>query len=258
MSAPFLPGEVRWVSSVHNCEDFFQQQPVRAVVRRALLRFDHVVAISGAVRDVLVDDLALPAGDVSVIYYGIELPTMQMKLVDRMEPGRVVCAVARLAPQKGLDVLIDALNLLPSDVSCVVAGADDGAGADLKARVARRGLQDRVRFLGFRTDVLAVIADADVLCMPSRWEGFGLVLLEMASVARPIVASDIPPLNEVLIGGETAWLVPPDDAQALASALGEVLADRREAERRSTAHRSRVSALFTLDRMLRQLDAVYG
>src|SRR5262249_26461488 len=99
----------------------------------------------------------------------------------------VLLTLSRLHEKKGLDVLIDALAELPR---CIAWIAGDGPlEKDLKARAARLGVADRVRFLGWRTDRGALLAAANICVLPSRWEPFGTVMLEAWAAGTPLLAA---------------------------------------------------------------------
>src|SRR5262249_22796397 len=91
----------------------------------------------------------------------------------------------------------------------------------------------------------------------SQWEGFGLVLLEAMARGRPIIASRVSAIPEIVVHGETGWLVSPGDSEGLRRALGEALADPDEAQRRGDAGRARLRDWFTLDRMLDGTLTIY-
>jgi glycosyltransferase involved in cell wall biosynthesis len=176
-------------------------------------------------------------------------------------PGRalVVC-VARLHHQKGLDVLLDAATRLagppPVGPPLVVIAGDGPLRAELQAGIERT--QAPVRLLGRRDDVADLLAAADLVVLPSRWEGSPLVLQEAMALGRPVVATDVGGVAG--LAGDGARLVPADDPGALAAAMGELLGDPRErselgvraAAVASTWPDERASAA-TIDRLYREL-----
>jgi glycosyltransferase involved in cell wall biosynthesis len=154
----------------------------------------------------------------------------------------VVLAVARLAPQKGLDVLIDAAArwcARDPRPRTVIAG-DGPLAAGLRAQASRSGAD--VGLLGARHDVPALLAVADVVVVPSRWEARALVLQEAMRAGRPIVATSVGG-TAGLTGPDGAILVPAGDAGALAKAVEAVLDDPPRAARLGEAARAR-SATF--------------
>lgn len=144
----------------------------------------------------------------------------------------VVVAVARQEPQKGLDVLLEAMTHIPSTVRLLVAGRDGRSTEQLVKQIELLGLSERVRFLGARTDVPDILAAADVFAFPSRWEGAAGAMLEAMALQCPIVASDLPTLRETL-DDTAARFVPPDDPISLSAALLDAVADRDSARQRA-------------------------
>jgi glycosyltransferase involved in cell wall biosynthesis len=146
---------------------------------------------------------------------------------DRAELGfpaetRVVLAVGRLVDQKNHALAIRALAEVPG-AGLAVAGEGE-LRPTLERLAGETGVADRVRFLGLRTDARALMGAADVVVMPSHWEGLPLAALEALASGTPLVATDVRGLRELLDDGENA-LVVPEDAAALAAALRRVLDD---------------------------------
>lgn len=169
----------------------------------------------------------------------------------------VVLAVGRLAPQKGLDTLLEAaatgswLARRPEPL-VVIAGTGPLARA-LSAR--SRGLGAGVRFLGWRTDVTALLAACSVFVLPSRWEGQPLIVQEALRAGRPIVATDVGGVRDLT--GDAAVLVPPGDPAALAAAVLSVLDDPGLAARLAAAARARAAMLPTEADAVRAVLALY-
>ncbi|HMJ77205.1 MAG TPA: glycosyltransferase [Iamia sp.] len=156
-------------------------------------------------------------------------------------PHPVVATIARPHPEKGLDVLVDALALLPPNVVLRIVGTgpdDDGPGAmSLRARIDRLGLADRVELAGWRADPLAAVADAWAYVQPSRSESYGLALAEARALGLATVSTDVPGLREQVRPGTDGLVVPSDDPVALAAAIGRLLSDRPGAARLGAAAR---------------------
>ncbi len=159
----------------------------------------------------------------------------------------LLVTAARLAPQKGLDVLAAAVRALGPDVVAVVAG--DGP---LEPQLRDGPL----RLLGRRDDVPDLFAAADVVVVPSRWEGQPLNVQEALRAGAAIVATDAGGTREVT--ADAAVLVPPGDAHALAAAVRGVLEDPGERDRLRAAARRRTAELPTAADAERQLRALYG
>jgi glycosyltransferase involved in cell wall biosynthesis len=119
------------------------------------------------------------------------------------------------------------------------------------------GLAERVLFLGHRDDVPALLASCDLFVLPSLYEGLPLSLLEAMASGRPAIATDVPGSNEVVHHAESGLLVPRADPLALADAIRRLLADPAAAERLARAGRARVDRDFSVERMVRGVEAVY-
>ncbi|MCP4656793.1 MAG: glycosyltransferase [bacterium] len=164
------------------------------------------------------------------------------------EPGYLLY-VGRLRIRKGVEVLLEALDEVRRDhagARLLIAGSGEQSEA-LRRKVAQLGVGEQVHLLG-RCDAARVrrlMASARCLVVPSIYEGMPLVILEAMAAAVPVVASGVSGIPEVVIDGETGWLVPPEEPARLAAALRAVLDDGDEAARRGNAGRRRVEQEFT-------------
>jgi glycosyltransferase involved in cell wall biosynthesis len=154
--------------------------------------------------------------------------------------------------QKGLPILFDAADRVIAerpDWWLVLVG-DSPERPWLERRLtANARLADHVRWLGRRDDVPALLKTADALVLPSLFEGMPNVVLEAMAARRAVVATAVEGSEELVVPGETGWLVPPDDPEALGRALLEAAADPDRCRRFGEAGHARVEAEFTLDRM---------
>ena len=177
----------------------------------------------------------------------------------------LLLTIGRLDPQKGHLDLLAALRhvaaALPS-VRLIIAGAPQQASADyeqaLRTAAAAPELAGRIHWAGHRDDVPALLAACDIVVQPSHWEGFGLVLVEAMAAHRPVVATAVSAIPEVVHDGETGLLVPPHDPPALARALLRLCDDPARRARLGAAGAARVQAHFTATRMVRETLAVYA
>jgi len=152
-----------------------------------------------------------------------------------LEPGeRLVLAVGRLVEQKNHALAIAALAEVPK-ATLAIAG-DGPLHPELERLAAEHGVAGRVRFLGVRPDARALMGAADVVVMPSRWEGLSLSALEALASGTPLVATDVRGLRELVTDGRDALLVP-EEPEALAAALRRVLDDPELARRLAVAGR---------------------
>jgi glycosyltransferase involved in cell wall biosynthesis len=168
----------------------------------------------------------------------------------------LVLAVARLDPQKGHPHLLAAAAQVPD---AVFALAGDGPERLALEKLADRlGIRDRVRFLRDRSDVPDLLAASDVFVLPSLYEGLPISVLEAMAAERPVVATAIGGTDEVVTDGESGLLVPPANANAIASALRRLLDDEGLRARLAAAGRAVVTTDFSADEMVRRVTELYG
>jgi len=171
----------------------------------------------------------------------------------------VTGSVAFFAWHKGLDVLVRAWPLVVRDIpgAVLVLVGDGEDRALLEAEAKRGGVADRVRFMGFRHDVANCLAAFDVFVLPSLMEGMGTSLLDALAAERPVVATRVGGIPEVITDGETGLLVEPGSEAPLAAAVVRLLSDRRLAEQLAERGRARVVDRFSDTAMVEGTLTVY-
>jgi glycogen(starch) synthase len=173
-----------------------------------------------------------------------------------------VLGFGRLVADKGFDLAVRAFAAVTRRVpnARLVLAGDGAARADLERLVTDMGLSQSVEFVGMvaPADVPALIARASLVVVPSRWdEPFGLVALEAAVMARPVVATRAGGLVEVVEEGTTGLLVDKEDPDALAAALLRLLEDPATADRMGVAARARARERFSWERCVTSYERLY-
>jgi len=193
----------------------------------------------------------------SVIGNGIALPPPTS---GRTVSGRILC-VGRLVPQKGFDLVLRALALVEASWpgAHVVFAGDGSERSMLESLTADLGLTDRVSFLGpvAHADVAGLLAEAQIVALPSRWEGQPIAALEAGAAGRPLISTAVDGLAAVVVDGVTGVIVPPDDVGALAIALSRLLADPVLCDALGASARAHIGAEFGLSRCVDAYDALY-
>ncbi len=199
------------------------------------------------VRDLIPD----VAARVQTEYHGIPFPNAEPSPLPMNPP--VVVSYGRLVPEKGFDLLLDAFAIVHREFSEVrlILGGDGPERARLLERAAQLHLGDAVEFRGWiePARVPAFVNEGTLVIMPSRYaEPFGLVALDAAQMARPVIATRNGGVPELVSEGETGWLVENDSAPALAAALRLALGDPARLQSLGTAARQRAAERFGFER----------
>jgi glycosyltransferase involved in cell wall biosynthesis len=250
-----------FVSTRHN-DDRYLLGPFRYVDRALMHGVRRIVAISDAVREFHVRS-GLPAGKLLTIHYGLDEPPSAPSEVTPEQAGvaadaTLVLAVGRLIEQKDHATLLAAFARVRethSNARLAILGWGPLEQAT-KERRSALGLDDSVLVLG-RVEPHDWLARADVFAHTSRWEGFGIVLLEAMLSDLPVVATSVSAVPEIVADGTTGYLVPPGDANAVAERVSELLGDPARRRLLGDAGRVRARDEFSVARMTERTLEVY-
>jgi glycosyltransferase involved in cell wall biosynthesis len=236
---------------------------------------DYVIAISRGVERYLTERLRLPRSKVRLIYNGVTAPPPASP--DELRSIREQFGLARGAPVLGTVSRLAAPSSHPPDSHKRIADAlaamrqvlayepksrllivgDGPDRAFLEQRAKTEGLGYAAVFAGFQPRTRPFLECMDVQLLPSRAEGLPLVLVEGMFASRPIIATDVPGSNEVVVDGETGFLVPLGNHHALSRRACELLADEGLRRRMGEAGRRRAEALFSEERYVAEIAAFY-
>ncbi|MCW5802413.1 MAG: glycosyltransferase [Deltaproteobacteria bacterium] len=228
-----------------------------------------VTAVSRRAGESFCNDNAIPPDKLHVIYYGVDIGE-----IDRVAPDEVarvraelgarpddvlVGSVGRLVEQKDYPTQLRALALAvprARRLRMVVAGAGPLDG-ELRALAAELGIADRLRWLGERRDVGTVLRALDAFVIASKFEPFGVAVLEAMAARLPIVATEVNELPEILDHGRAGVLVPAEQPEALADALVTIAADPDLRARLGRRARSVAAARYSLASVITQYQRIY-
>lgn len=235
--------EAHWVHGVHNTHALIAAQPgvfghfrfwldgraAAFVYRRA----DKIVAVSNGVREEILHRFVDASERVITIYNPVvsnqDLREVPEPRHDPTEPYSIV-ALGRLVRQKGFDILIEAMTHVPGSWRLDIWGEGEDRQM-LQALIADRCLQDRIQLRGYTANPLPALRHADLFVLSSRWEGFGVVLVEALACQCQIVATDCPQgPREILEDGKFGQLVPSGCPDALGSAIMRAISGRMRVE----------------------------
>jgi glycosyltransferase involved in cell wall biosynthesis len=245
-------------------EASWQTWRTRRVSRWAHGRSSHTIAVSTPIRRRLIEKDRVPPDRVSLIPNAVipapdDPPNLSGTLPDGWLEEPLVGVVARLQPEKGVATFLKAAALVSkaSPGARFLVVGDGPLREELRDLVGRLGVEDRVRFLGYRTEARALIRLLDVLVVPSLTEGSPLIVLEAMAAGVPVVASAVGGVPDQARHGEEGLLVPPGDPEALAGAMDELLRDPRRARRLGAAGRRRTENGFSHETLVRRIEGVY-
>jgi glycosyltransferase involved in cell wall biosynthesis len=226
--------------------------------RRQIGRTTRLVGNSASVAEFYAG-LGVPAEKLKVIHNGVEIRTersadREQILSEFQVPpqARLIGFVGRLARQKRVHDIIWAMQLLQqlTDRVYLLLVGEGPERNDLIALARHMGCEHLVRFAGARADAPRLIAACNVFWLASEFEGMSNSLMEAMAAGVPVVATDIPPNRELVVDGETGYLVRVGDSVGMAQFTDRILADPALAQRLGTAGRERMRKNFSIDRMV--------
>lgn len=239
------------VVSSHGAASWLRYKLDRMLARIVYKRADAVVVVSEGLRKELRQEFHVPESRLFLIYNPAiddseECTAARPDQRRKGQPTKFVC-IGRLSRQKGIDVLIHALAQVGDQHAWSLEIYGSGPEQTVLQKLSERlGLKSRITFRGHAPDPFSVLVDADWLVMPSRYEGFGLVLVEALARGVPAIASDCPHgPREILKDGELGLLVAPDNPRSLADAIVKVLSGAIRFDSAALIHRA---ADFTVKR----------
>ena len=259
----------RWVHTEQVLPDLPGAYPrwVVPLGRWFLSRADVVAAASDAVGAYVREEAGVAADRVRVIYNCVDVERFGQRhdgAAKRRElsipaDAWVIGVVANLRPQKNHELLLRALARLrpAAPNACLVLVGEGEQRERLETLAGELGIQDRVRFLGPRLDVPELLATFDVYCLPSHYEGLPFSMLEAMAARKPVVATRVLGIREIIRDAETGILVEPDDPDALCGALLRLRQDVALAEKLARAGRHYVETHGRLEQMVDGYAALY-
>jgi glycosyltransferase involved in cell wall biosynthesis len=253
-----IAGCRRLVMTIHNDEPLYRRRVLQAWFSRLAASGMRFIAITEHVRQYLVVSAGVPSASVTTIKYGVPVPVRRS--ISRFGLGLsdtefVVGFVGRLTAQKNIQLLIRAMALRP-DITCLIVGEGE-LRSELEALARTLGCSN-VRFLGAQSDAAGLMPLFDVLCLPSLWEGLGLVLLEAMLQDVPIVASRAGAIREVLDEGRCGLLIDPSMVSSLVDAIDAVRTDPARRLALVRAAREHAATVYGVGRMGDETCSLYG
>jgi glycosyltransferase involved in cell wall biosynthesis len=227
------PEGLRLLPHYHNqYDDKWGKEPeLLALERHLAASSDAVIAVSRSVQEHVAERLGIDADRIEVIANGVAAPDFQFadaagarRQLGIRDGALVFGLIGRICRQKGQDIFAEAAIAaaaeMPEAEFLVIGDIEDEAmHRRLRQRIDEADLAERIRFTGHRSDMALVYSALDCVVAPSRWEGFGLMLIEAMAAGKPVIAARAGAIPEVVAEDKTALLVPPENAAELAAAM---------------------------------------
>jgi glycosyltransferase involved in cell wall biosynthesis len=267
-----IAGVPHIVSTIQMPVEGFDVGFLRKMIYRLMDQFseryvDRFIVVSESLRKTLTEGRGISNERVVKIYNGIELDKFHPDLkrsnlrkqwgIATEEP--VIGAIGRLVWQKGFEYLIEAMPEILQDIpqAKLLLVGDGPLRHKLEGLAQELNVYSQVIFAGFRSDIQDLLSMIDILSIPSLLEGFPMITLEAMAMAKPIVATQIEGIVEQISDSDEGILVPPKDAEVLASAILRLIKDRELGNRLGAAARSKIERYFSIDKMVKETEMVY-
>lgn len=245
--------------------DYNRHRAIHNWLSRVTARYlaTELIPVSDRLREQFIAEWHIPAGRIHTIYNAV--PMEEYLTIPEGPPqhsdgdGPIITNIGRLNPQKAQHNLLTAAKLVLEqrpDARFMIVG-QGRLDQPLKEQAQRLGIAERVTFTGLRKDIPAVLAQTDIFTLPSLWEGLPLTAIEAMAAARPVVLTDVGGNSELVQSGLNGMIVPPDDVDALAATLMELLNDEQRRTEMGRAARQRVQYDFSIDTIAAQHEALY-
>ncbi|MGI6630093.1 MAG: glycosyltransferase family 4 protein [Bacillota bacterium] len=273
IAGSFVPGRAvpYLIATVHNSVYHYQmpryQRHLLAKVQKYLaMKTDQFITVSKALKKEIMLWEGVPENKIQVIYNGIKVENFDKKVTPygKIRLGLnpvfpVVGTVARLAPQKGLEYFIKAASLVSQVVDKVqfLIVGDGPLRKELEFITAKKRLQDKILFTGYFPNISEIYPVIDVFVMPSLSEGLSISIIEAMAAKRPIAATAVGGIPELIRHRESGLLVPPGNEQALAQAILELLKRPKWSEKLGEKAGKKARNEYTVEKMVQQTENIY-
>jgi len=251
----------------HYCKLKFNTRLRQHIDRIIATKMDIIIAVSNAAKKILINYEKVDPNKITVIYNGININKFKFNIKQREQIRKifsiqdkiVLSYTANLRPIKGHQYLLEAISKIKNQYTNIVLLLI-GEGVlrnELEALTKQLHIEDNVRFLGYRTDIPDILSATDIYVHPSVEEGFGIAIIEAMAVGLPVIATNVGGIPEIITNGVNGILVPPENPQALAEAIGDLIEHPDKRKALAEKGQQHVAATFTDDVMVKKYMEVY-
>nr|WP_224746747.1 glycosyltransferase [Pelovirga terrestris] len=222
---------VRIIYTEHAKYSLSQSSKLKRNTRYLSRLADKVVCVSENLKNFMITDVGVSASQIEVIHNGVNLSAFQVenkeKSVKKNQDKLIIGTVARLSEPKDhgnlLRAFAEVVNKRP-DVRLMLVG-DGELRSDIESMIQQLGLKSYVDMLGRRSDIPELLVKMDIFVLPSKREGFPIAVLEAMACGKPVVATNVGGMSEIISNGEEGMIVPPENSDELAKAILKLVAD---------------------------------
>ncbi len=259
LSSLFLSKNINYVFTEHNTYNRRRSRKVFKILDKfTYSRYSKIICISNQTRCSLINWIPIVKKKTVVIPNGISIPDfVDFKF---SEIYYDVLFVGGLSRQKGVNFLLEAISILKEKYNRYLKVAIVGDGPlkdELRKLCVKLKINNQVEFLGIQKNVNNFMRSSKVFVLPSRWEGFGLVIIEAMSNMLPVIASNVGGIPEIIENGKDGILLPPEDSETLAQAINDLLENKELREKLSQAAYKKVKKEFSIKKYSVQILDLY-
>lgn len=241
-------------------------EPLGRMGRWTVRQNTKLIALSKAVKDYLLEE-QVPEQQIVRVYHGVDLHQYQPVSTPSSSGSHpvIIGLVGQIGERKGHRYFLEAAKRIVQhhpDVNFWIVGKEPTHSKErytelLYQYVEDNQLKQHMKFWGFRTDIPEILGRLDILVLASLQEPFGKIVIEAMAMQKPVVASRVGGVPEIVVDGKTGFLVPPGNSDALYYALEQLLSDREKRENMGREGRKRVEQYFSLETTVRETERVY-
>lgn len=240
-------------------------EPLGRIGKWTIRQNTKVIAISEAVKHYLISE-RVSEHQIVRVYDGVDLRQYQPSRSSSPSSNSIIVGlIGQIGERKGHLYLLEAARMLlriHPDVKFWIVGKEPDHSKEqyterLYRYIKENHLEQQVEFWGFRTDIPEILARLDILVLPSLQEPFGKIVIEAMAMKKPVVASNVGGVPEIVEDGKTGLLVPLADSGAICQALQQLIGDREVREQMGREGRKRVEQMFSLEKHVHQIEQVY-
>jgi len=258
LASLFLPKDIVWIFSEHSVFNRRRTFKIFKILDNfTYSRYSKIICVSKQVEFALISWMPSVKGKTNVLPNAIPIPKFlnlcSVKTYDILFVGRLIHA-------KGVEILLEAIKILKNKYSRNLKIAIVGEGSlkeNLNNLAVELGVNGEVEFLGIRKDIEDIMVSSKIFVLPSRWEGFGIVIIEAMSNMLPVIAANVGGIPELIENGKEGILVPPENPKALARVIDSLLEDDELRKKLSQAAYKKVKEKFSIKKYSAHMLSLY-